>query len=424
MSDLTARSTTTIRRRRMPAILEPLAVRDFGLLWAGQSVSLVGDGVYTVAIAWQVYALSNAPTALAIVGLAQVLPMVGFVLYSGALADRLDRRLLMIAGAALPGAGVGALAALALSGVLHLWEIWAISAVVGLGRAIWGPASGAVVPELVPAHMLVQANSLAQLVRPLAMTLVGPALGGVLIAAVGTGSAFAFDAATFGVAVVALTAIRPRPRPHNGEDGRPSLLDDLREGFAFVRGQTWIWGTLVVATVWVLVIVGPFEVLVPFVVKHDLGAGAREFGIVYAAGGVGAILAALGMGHLGLPRRNVTVMLLGWGLGCAAVIGIGVAVSTWQIAIALGVSEALFTIGEIVWITLLQSLVPGELLGRVRSIDWLLSVGLLPVGYAVVGPIADAIGARTTLVGAGVLSTVLAIATLALPGMRDPEGAL
>lgn len=424
MSDLTARSTTAIRRRRVPAILEPLAVRDFGLLWAGQSVSLVGDGVYTVAIAWQVYALSNAPTALAIVGLAQVLPMIGFVLFSGALADRLDRRLLMIAGAALPGVGVALLAALALAGVLQLWQIWAISAVVGLGRAIWGPASGAVVPELVPAHMLVQANSLAQLVRPLAMTLVGPALGGVLIAAVGTGSAFALDAATFGVAVVALSAIRPRPRPRSDEDERPSLLADLREGFAFVRGQTWIWGTLVVATVWVLVIVGPFEVLVPFVVKQELGAGAREFGLVYAAGGVGAIFAALGMGHLGLPRRNVTVMLLGWGLGCAAVIGIGVAASTWQVGVALGVSEALFTVGEIVWITLLQSLVPGELLGRVRSIDWLLSVGLLPVGYALVGPIADAIGARTTLVGAGVLSTVLAIATLALPGMRDPEGAL
>jgi len=222
--------------------------------------------------------------------------------------------------------------------------------------------------------------------------------------------------------VLALLAIRPRPRVREGAS--PSLLADLREGFAFVRGQTWIWGTLVVATVWVLVIVGPFEVLVPYVLKNELGAGAQGFGLVYAAGGVGAIAAALGMGQLGLPRRNVTVMLLAWGAGCGAVIAIGLAAASWQAGIALGISESLFTVGEIIWITLMQSLVPGELLGRVRSIDWLLSVGLLPVGYALVGPIADAVGARQTLVGAGVLSTLLVVVTLLLPGMRDPEGRL
>ncbi|HEY6017978.1 MAG TPA: MFS transporter, partial [Gaiellaceae bacterium] len=102
MSHLAAPGTSLInRKRRLPAILEPLALRDFGLLWAGDSVSQIGDGVFTVAIAWQVYALSNAPTALAVVGLARVVPMIGFVLFSGALADRLERRRLLIVGAAV-----------------------------------------------------------------------------------------------------------------------------------------------------------------------------------------------------------------------------------------------------------------------------------------------------------------------------------
>jgi DHA3 family tetracycline resistance protein-like MFS transporter len=158
------------------------------------------------------------------------------------------------------------------------------------------------------------------------------------------------------------------------------------------------------------------------VLKNELGAGAREFGLVFAAGGVGAIAAALAMGHRGLPRRNVTTMLLAWAAGCAAVIGIGVAAASWQAGLAMAVCESLFTAGEIIWITLLQSLVPGELLGRVRSIDWLLSVGLLPVGYAIVGPMADAAGVRQTLVGAGVLATLLVLSTLLLPGMREPEG--
>src|SRR5262249_39334333 len=153
-------------------------------------ISMVGDGIYLVAVAWQVYALSNSPTALAIVGLAQTIPMVAFVLVGGALADRLDRRQLLIVGAALPGGAIAIPALLAAGGWLELWQIWVISAAVGLGRSISGPASGAFIPQLVTPDLLVQANSLGQLVRPLAMTLIGPALGGVLVGAFGFATAF------------------------------------------------------------------------------------------------------------------------------------------------------------------------------------------------------------------------------------------
>lgn len=406
---------------RAPAILQPLSVRDFALLWAGQSVSMVGDGIYLVAIAWQVYTLSNAPTALAVVGVAQTIPLVAFVLVSGALADRLDRRHLMIVGAAIPGLAIAALAGLAMSGVLVLWQVWLISAAVGLGRAFSGPASGAFVPDIVPAHLLVQANSLAQVVRPLAMTLVGPALGGVLIGAVGTGSCFAIDAASFAAAVAALVAIPSRPIAR-GE--RTALLADVREGLAFIRRHVWIWGTLTMATVWVLLIMGPLDVLVPFIVKNDLRGSASDLGLVFAAGGVGAIGAALATGQLGLPKRPITWMLLGWGFGCATVAGIGFAVSSWQAALAMLAFQALLTFAEIIWITLLQRLVPAQLLGRVRSLDWLLSVGLVPVSFAVTGPVAGALGARATLAGASLIAGTIAVATLLLPGMRSAGAGL
>lgn len=423
MSHLAAPGRPVVRpRRRLPALLEPLAAREYALLWLGQSVSLVGDGVYTVAIAWQVYALSNAPTALAVVGIARTVPLVGVVLFAGALADRVDRRRLMIVGSAIPGAAIGLLAALALAGDVRLWELWAVSAAVGLGRAVAGPAGSAIVPEFVPETLLLQANSLEQFVRPLAMTLAGPALGGVLVAAAGAGSAFALDAGSFGFAVCALLAIRYRPARR--ERVESSLLGDLRDGIRYVRGQTWIWGTLACASVWVLLLIPSFDVLVPYVVKNDLGEGARGFGLVFAAGGLGAIVAALATSRIGIPRRNVTVMLVAWGASCAATIAIGLAQSGWQAGLAFALVEALLTVGEIIWITLLQRLVPGELLGRVRSLDWLLSVGLVPLGFAVVGPIADAVGARATLVGAGALASALALGTLLLPGMREPEGTL
>lgn len=408
-------------RRRLGGILQPLSGRDFRVYWIGQSVSMVGDGIYLVAVAWQVYELSNSPTALAIVGIAQTVPMVAFVLVGGALADRLDRRKLLIVGAAIPGIAIAILAALAASGRLELWHIWAISAAVGTGRSISGPASGAFIPQLVAPELLVQANSLGQLVRPLAMTLIGPALGGLLVGAFGFATAFALDAASFGFAVLTLLAIASRPKPR--QDVRTGIVADLREGFAYVRTQTWIWGTLLMATVWVLLVIGPFDVLVPYVVKNDLGGGAAALGFVYAAGGVGAIGAAIATGQRGLPRRPVTWMILAWAAGCAALAGVGLAAASWQAGLALFVHSALITFGEIVWITLLMTLVPSALMGRVRSVDWLLSIGLLPLSFAITGPVANALGAQEVLVGSCLLAAALAASTLLLPGMRAPDAA-
>lgn len=416
-----ATATAAVGRRRLGGILLPLTGRDFRLYWIGQSISMVGDGIYLVAVAWQVYALSNAPTALAIVGLAQTAPLVAFVLVGGALADRLDRRKLLIVGSSIPGVAIAGLAVLAATGRLELWHVWAISGAVGLGRSISGPSSGAFVPQLVAPDLLVQANSLAQLVRPLAMTLVGPALGGLLVGAFGFATAFAFDAASFGAAVVTLLAIPSRPLPREG--ARSGFLADVREGFAYVRTQTWICGTLLMAMVWVLLVLGPFDVLVPFVVKNELGGGATALGLVYAAGGVGAIGAALATGQRGLPARPVTWMILGWATGCASLAGVGVATANWQAGLVLVAFNALITFSEVVWITLLQTLVPGALLGRVRSLDWLLSIGLVPISFAVTGPVAGALGAREVLVGASLAAGVLAAATLLLPGMRAPETA-
>ena len=253
------------------------------------------------------------------------------------------------------------------------------------------------------------------------MTLVGPALGGLLVGAFGFATAFALDAGSFGFAVLTLLAIPSRPHPRR--EVQTGIFEDLREGFAYVRTQTWIWGTLLMATVWVLLVIGPFDVLVPYVVKNDLGGGAVALGLVYAAGGVGAIGAAIATGQRGLPRRPVTWMILGWATGCAALGGVGVATANWQAGVALFFSSALITFGEIVWISLLMKLVPGGLMGRVRSVDWLLSIGLVPLSFAATGPIAGALGAQHVLVGSCLLAGVLATSTLLLPGMRSPESA-
>jgi MFS family permease len=212
----------------------------------------------------------------------------------------------------------------------------------------------------------------------------------------------------------------PRPRTR-AELSANRVEAEIREGFRFVRSRTWLWGTLVCTSVALLVYLGPWEALMPFLVKNELEESARSLGLVYAAGGLGSIMAALFMGQRGLPSRMITVMFVVFSVSFSALILYGLAVSVWQLIVVAVAAAALNAVGMVIWTTLLQRNVPGDLLGRVTSLDWLVSISLVPISFAVTGPIASAIGVRTTLVAAGVLGASVWLAFLFLPGMRDLE---
>ena len=402
-------------------MLTPLRHRDFRLLWSGMCVSLMGDGIFMVAMAWQVYALSNAPTALALVGIAMTVPTIAFLLLGGVVSDRADRRRVMLAADVARGIAVGLLAILSLTGVLALWHVVALVALYGAGAAFFGPAFDAIVPDVLPASELPQANALDQFVRPVALRLAGPALGGLLIDAVGVGTAFAFDAASFAISVIALVAMRARV-PRTAADGPASVRADIRTGLVYVRRHVWLWATFVTAAVAYLLFMGPAEVLLPYLVKNELGGRAADLGLVFAAGGIGSVGCAVVMGQRGLPRRDITFMYVAWTLATIAVAGYGLASAVWQLMLASLAFNALETAGTIVWATAKQRHVPAALLGRVSSLDWLISIGLLPVSFALTGPVSAAIGAQTTLVAAGLIGGAVTFSALLLPGMRAVEG--
>jgi len=402
-------------------ILEPLRERDFALFWIGWTVSLVGDGFFLVAIAWQVFDLWNVPTALGIVGAAETIPLVAFLLVGGVVTDRLERRLVLIASSALRGACVALLGVLALTDVIELWHIFAISALYGVGQAFQGPAAGAIVPDLVPARMLVQANSLSQVVRQLAFAFVGPAVGGLVVHGLGVGTAFLFDAASFGVAIVMLSALRSRPPAALRRGEQASMRRDIFEGLRFVRKHVWLWGTLGWALVALLLIYGPLQVLLPYLVRNDLGGDAGDLGLVYASGGLGALLLSVAIGQVGLPRRHITFMYAAWMVASLQIAAYALTQAPWQAMAVSFAGEACWAIGLLVWITLMQRVVPAELLGRVKSLDWLISTGLVPVSFAVTGPVAAWLGVKTVLIGAGVGSSLLTALFYFLPGMRDTE---
>ncbi|MEY9942342.1 MFS transporter [Streptacidiphilus sp. MAP5-3] len=406
-------------RIRRVQLLAPLAHRDFRILWLGMSTSLLGDGVLLVALAWQAYTLTGSPSGMSAVGVALAVPQLALVLLGGVASDRLDRRAVMVASDLVRGACLTVLAALAVTGELRLWQLIAVAAVYGGASGFFPPAFEAIVPSLVPADQLVEANALDQFVRTATLQIGGTAVGGLLIAVAGTGGAFAFDALTFAVSIGCVLRIRPLPPP--ASERKPSMWADFRAGVGYVRSQTWLWGTLVSAALAYLLFFGPTEVLLPYVVKQLLHGSATELGVVLACGGATAVLTALLIGQTGLPRRFITFMYGTWTIATLAVAGYGLATDTWQLALACAVVNGFETAGIIAWGTAKQRLVPARLLGRVSGVDWFVSISLVPLSYALTAPVAEAIGARRTLVGAGAIGSALTLAFLFLPGMRAVE---
>jgi DHA3 family tetracycline resistance protein-like MFS transporter len=167
------------------------------LLWIGQAISLAGDGIYLVAIAWIVYDISNEPGALALVGFAWTLPQVAGLLLAGVLSDRFERRRLLVIADLVRFVAIGTIAALAYADAAELWHLVVLVVIYGFGQALFQPAFTAIMPEVVPRDELLQANAMRELLEPLGMRFFGPALGGVLIALFGVGTAFLIDALTF-----------------------------------------------------------------------------------------------------------------------------------------------------------------------------------------------------------------------------------
>jgi MFS family permease len=382
------------------------------------TISLIGDGIFLIAIAWESYSLWNAPAALSIVGIGMTIPTIAFLLIGGVVSDRRDRRLVMAWADGLRAVAVAVLATLVLMGALRFWELVVLVAVYGVGTAFFMPAFEAILPELLPKSDLPAANALDQFVRPIAMRLIGPVAGGALVAA-SAGLAFAIDAASFAACLVAVL-VMPRRAGRNVEV-QTSSVAALKEGLRFVRQRVWLWGTLLSAAISYLVFLGPAEVLLPYLVKNELHASAGTLGLVLAAGGVGALGGAAFMGHRGHPRRDVTVMYMTWTIATLAIAGYGIANAAWELMLVCLVFNALEAAGTIVWATIKQHHVPGSMLGRVSSLDWLISIGLLPLSFALTAPVAAVFGARATLVGAAALGAAVTLGGFFLPGMRAIE---
>ncbi len=403
-------------------VLRPLQHRDFRLLWIGQAVSMIGDGIYVFAVAWYVYKDVHAsPAAFSLVGAAWTIPQVLLLLATGALSDRMDRRHLMIIGDLLRLVAISAIGVLILMDAMTIPLLVALVLPYGAGQAIFGPAFSSIIPMIVPEEHLVEANSLGHTIRPLAMIVIGPLIGASIVAAVGTGWAFVADGLTFAVSAFCIWLMRVR-RDHERAADEQHLWQDIREGVAYVRSTPWlVWG-LLAGLVSLFCVWGPWETLVPFVVTDQLSGTEFQLALVFGAGGIGSVVAALFMAQRGgLPRKPLTVMYLSFAVGMGMTAFFGLVANVPQAMAVAFVAEGAIAVLVVIWFTAMQRLVPNELLGRVSALDWMISIMGAPLSFLIVGPLATAFGADIVLIVAGVLGGGAALAFMFAPGARGPE---
>jgi predicted MFS family arabinose efflux permease len=370
----------------------PLRERNFALLFAARTISFFGTNLVPIALAFAVLDLTGSATDVGIVFAARTLAQIATLVVGGVVADRLPRRAVMI------GSDVASLSVQLVLGVLlvtgnaQVWQLVVLHGALGAAAAFYSPASTGLVPQTVPAALLQQANGFMSIARYSA-TIAGAAAGGVLVATVGPGWAILLDGGTFAASALLLAGMRlPRAA---ARATAPNFLRELVDGWRAFTEHTWVWLLTLWISLFFLITYAPFFVLGPYIAKESMG-GAPAWATVLTGEAVGALVG----GFVGLrlrPRRPMVVV--GWLFTVNAAQDVLLAVRAPFPAIAAAAAAAgfAFSFGTVVWETTLQRRIPRDTLSRVSAYNWMGAMAFLPAGYAIAGPVSDAIGMSATL---------------------------
>ena len=408
------------RRRFGSLLVDPAPLRhdrDYRLLWSGQAISVAGRMITAVVLPYQVYVLTRDVLAVGFLSIVQLVPILIFTLGGGAVADAIDRRrLLLVTQVTLALSSVG-LAAVALLPDTPIWAVYALAFVAaGLG-SVDQPAWASAIPRLVPPERLQSAIALNQLVFN-AGAVVGPAIGGIVVATVGIAAAYAIDAVTYVAAIVALLLMAPIPPAPNAV--RPSLAA-IAEGLRFARRRRPVLATFLVDLM--AMVFGSPRSLVPAMALDVFGVGAAGVGLLSSATALGAMVAALFAGWTtGVRRQGLAVLaaVTVWGLG---IVGFGLFTFSFPLALlCLAIASGADVISAVLRSFIVQTLTPDALRGRVSSIHILVVTGGPRIGDAEAAAVAALTSPATSVVAGGVLTVIgAAVLAFAMPEFRNLE---
>ncbi|MFW0794300.1 MFS transporter [Gordonia sp. CPCC 205515] len=402
---------STTADTRLPVALKPFALRQYRLLIVGLVLAMFADGVWTVGVVWQVIALGGGPGQVAMVTGAAGVGMVASTLAGGVLADRMSQRHIMISLELTKLAAFAAVGAASMLGALGQTGLVLASICGGITIGMYYPAYSALLPKVVEAAQLQAANGVEGFLRPVVMQAFGPMVAGGVISIAAPGPAILLAgvaSALSAVTYLRMTPIEVRREPH--PSAVRSVVTDISEGFGYLWRTPWLWATLFFACILVLAIMGPIEVLVPFALRERVNGGAADHSLVLAAFGVGAAGSSLAFASIPMPRRYISVIFGVFGCSSLPLVIMGVAQHTWLFVVAGFLSGVLFDGPTVLWGTMLQRRVPPHLLGRVASLDFFVSVSLMPVSMAIAAPVSHWLGLTMTFVLAGLLPVPCALA--------------
>lgn len=390
--------------------------RDFRLLWSGQAVSLVGDAAFLTALSWKTTTIAGSGK-LGLVLAVQGAGLLATLLIGGALADRYERRRMMIFSDLWRFAAVGGLALLDATDHLGLTSLVVLAGFVGLGDGFFYPAVGGIIPLVVDAPLLPSANSLMGVAR-WGGFVVGPPLAGFLYHGAGSAWVFGIDALSFVLSAALMASARPRAiEAAEGE----TTFGQITEGARYVATIPWLWVTISLFAVVLMLQLAPIQVLLPKLVREHFDRGVGAYGVLTAMVGVGTVAGTLAFGFLQPRRRRGTMTYVLFTINSLAIAGLALSPS-YELAAALALVRGVCVgFGVAVWETMLQELVPSRLLGRVVSLDFFGSFGLMPIGLAVWGALAG-VGRPGIMIAAGSIVSALMIASvLTRPWLKEVD---
>lgn len=406
--------------------VRPLGHRDFRMLFSAVVLSIFGAGMWAVVMVYTVIDSGGGPVDLSIVAAANAVGLLACAIPGGIVADRVSRRLILRLVEVVNLVAMTSVAVAGLFGPVSIPHLAIAALALGCAAGFFFPAYSAILPRILPPAQLLAANGLEGAIRPALQQAAGPAVAGIVVASlVAPAHAAWVVVAAHALALLALLFVRPEPAtdapPDHAASTTRGVFHDLREAVVFTVRTPWLLWTLLFATVWVLVWMGPEEVLLPFITADRFGDDPRWFGFLLAALGIGGVLGSIVVSSRPLPRRYLTVMTVVWGFSTLPFIVVGLTQQYWLMLIACFAVGFGFSYGNVIWGTLLQRRVPTHMLGRVSSLDFFVSLALMPVSMALAGPLSEVVPIPVIFVIAGIVPFLMAFFVLWIARMRQDE---
>jgi predicted MFS family arabinose efflux permease len=391
-----------------------LGERNFRFLVSARAISYFGTYLAPIAVAFAVLDLTGSASDTGIAFACWTLAQISALMVGGVVSDRLPRRLVMASSDAANVCIRVAMGVLLVSGQARIWEIFVLQALGGAATAFYSPASSGLVPELVEKPQLQQANALMGIARYIAFPL-GAATGGAIVATIGAGTALIVDAGTYAASALLLSGIRLPARARSA--AAPNFVRELREGWRAFTEHTWVWLLTVWVALYFTITYAPFFVLGPYIAKHDLG-GAGAWGTVVTGEGIGSLVGAL-VGLRLRPSRPWVVVGAIFALTSVQSILLAAHVSFVVLAVAAVIAGFSFSLGSVIFETGVQHAIEPDKLSRVSAYSWMCAMVFLPLGYALAGPIADAVGMSAYLSFGAVWIVATTLVVYSVPAVRN-----